>query len=496
MKKTIATVVTFFKKIPTSTKILLLLFAVLVLFTRIYNIEGTARFTQDEASDLARMRGYWLTKQITLIGPISNDGSKIFSALSYYMILPFAAAADFTPVSPAYGMVFWGIITAILLLLLTHKINKKLLLPVGLLITVWYPLVLMSRWSWNPHFVVFWATLGILSYQFKKQLGSFAFVLTGFAFGAMFHHHYLAIFTTAPFLLFISIPYLLKKQFKPVVLLFIGYVIPHLAFILFDLKNPPGLFFGRYLIGGNTPHVQKDLAGSDILANLIRNIKMYPSAFVQQASLQTLFLINIVVLATLEIKKYFTRTITWFGSGIAIIFGGMILGDFQTRFVYSSIIFILVWLLLPRKEKMNRFFASLALFILIVGSVFGIKTQLTVNETQPDMRVIRQASDIIVRTIKEKKLKNTNIAALSSPDSSPLAEKYRDYIYTRGVNFQAPSQYDVSEHLFVVSTKTDEVLREDQSYAMIAFRDKALKEIFPIGDTGWKVFWYGVNIDE
>lgn len=484
------------KKLSKKSKVLLILFIVVVLFTRLYNLEGTARFTQDESSDLARMRGYWLTKQITLIGPISNDGSKIFSSLSYYMIMPFAAAFDFTPVGPVYGMAFWGILTAIILLLITNKVNKKLIITAGILISIWFPLVLTSRWSWNPHFVIFWASLGIISYLYREKLKDFAFLITGFSFGAMFHHHYVAIFTTATFLTLISLPYLKKKNFKPVILMFIGYVVPHLAFVLFDLKNPPGLFFGQYLMSGNTPHVEQQLTLDLAFSHLVRNIKVYADAFVRNSFLQVIFGLSLAGLVYRELKQETYKTLTWILPSFAIIFAGIMLNDFQIRYVLSSVAFLFVWLIMPRKNMINKFLAKFILIVLILGSLLSIKTQLTKTETPPDMRTFTKASNIIIQTIRTQKMKNYNIAALASPDSAPLAERYRDYIYTRGVVFQAPSQYGISEHLFVVSTSTNEQLREDESYAMIAFKDKQLKEVFPIEGTDWKVYWYGVDIED
>ena len=97
-------------------------FIFLIFFTRLYNLDGTARFTRDESSDLARMHEYYQNKQISLVGPISSEGDKVFSSLSYYMILPFAVLFNFTPVSPVYGMAFLGILTAGLLFLIARLI--------------------------------------------------------------------------------------------------------------------------------------------------------------------------------------------------------------------------------------------------------------------------------------------------------------------------------------------------------------------------------------
>ena len=173
------------KKIQKKSIILFLIFISVVIFTRFYNLSGTARFTQDESSDLARMHEYYQNKQISLVGPISSDRSKVFSSLGYYMLMPFTVAFDFIPVSPVYGMAFLGVLTAVFMLLISRSIDKKKTILVGVLITIWFPLVLVSRWAWNPHFVIFWASLALLTYQYRKRIGSLAYLIMGVAFGAM-----------------------------------------------------------------------------------------------------------------------------------------------------------------------------------------------------------------------------------------------------------------------------------------------------------------------
>ncbi len=475
-----------------SKKALLIIFFLLVVFTRFYNLDGTARFTRDESSDLARMNEYYQNKQISLVGPISSEKDKVFSSLSYYLIMPFAIAFDFTPVSPVYGMAFLGVLTAIMLLALVRKINKKYLVLAGALILIWFPLVLVSRWAWNPHFVIFWAALALLLYEYRTKIGWSSFLMLGIAFGAMFHHHYVAIFTTAPFLALISIPYLRKKEFKPVMLMLFGYTLPHLLFVLFDLKNPPGLFFGRYLSGGNTPVVETVLTLSLVWSHLLRNISVYFETFVQNIILQYIFALSLLILVIKELKSHTYRTITWILPATFIIVGGIFLNDFQMRYVYSSVPFIFVWLLIQRKEKLNKFLAKFIFVILILGSFLTIKTQLTVAKVPPSMKVLTQASQVIIDTIHENTLNNANVAALSSPDDAPLAERYRDYIRMKNTGLRGPSEYDVSEHLFVITTADDQTLRNDQSYAMIAFKDKNLRKVFNV-DSQWKVYWYGTD---
>lgn len=142
-----------------------LLFLSLLIFTRFYNLDTTARFIWDESSDLVKMHQYFLERKVTLIGPISEDGTKIFGSLTYYMLIPFAAWGNFDPVSPAMGAAFWGCITALLLIYLAYIVNKKFLIPIVLLSLGWSPLLETSRWAWNPNFIPFWIILGIIFYH-------------------------------------------------------------------------------------------------------------------------------------------------------------------------------------------------------------------------------------------------------------------------------------------------------------------------------------------
>lgn len=492
MKQLINKAIKKFKKSPLRSKQLLAIFLILVAFTRFYNLGGTARFTRDESSDLARMHQYWQNKQISLVGPISSEGDKVFSSLSYYLIMPFAVAFNFTPVSPVYGMAFLGVITAILLLFLVRSVNRKYLLLAGTLIIVWFPLLTISRWAWNPHFVVFWVVLALLAYQYRKSIGLISYLVIGVSLGLMFHHHYVSIFSTAPFLILLSLSYLRKKQWKEPLLMLAGYLLPFSIFILFDLKNPPGLFFGRYLLGGNTPHVESVLSLSLIGENLYRNISVYFETLVQNNDLQILLGFSLFGLIIKELKNNYRKTIFWLTPAFSVIIGGLFLTDFYVRYVYSSIPFLLVWLLLPKKSNISRILVKLIIILLTFGSALTIKHQLTVADVLPSMNIVEKSTQIIIDTIQQENLNNANVAALASPEDAPLAEKYRDYIRMRGVGLREPSEYDVSEHLFVISTGTDNLLRSDQSYAMIAFKDKQLKQVFDL-DSEWKVFWYGTE---
>ena len=100
----------------------IIIFFLILIFSRTFNLGKTARFIWDESSDLVSIHEIYVEHKITLIGPISEDGSKVFGSLTYYMLLPFAVIGKFDPASTAYGAAFWGILTASLLLFLSYRI--------------------------------------------------------------------------------------------------------------------------------------------------------------------------------------------------------------------------------------------------------------------------------------------------------------------------------------------------------------------------------------
>src|SRR3972149_11792475 len=124
-----------------------ILFFISILFTRFYNLEKTTRFTRDESQNLVDMHRIYVDRDITFVGPINYGETIVYPSTTFYMLLPFAALGNFEAYSPALGTAFYGVITVILILLVVKKMNEKLMLPVGLLSLVWFPLLETSRWA-------------------------------------------------------------------------------------------------------------------------------------------------------------------------------------------------------------------------------------------------------------------------------------------------------------------------------------------------------------
>ncbi len=477
---------TFLQKHLSRRLIFSLFFAFLLAltFVRLYNIDITARFTRDESSDLVRMHQYYENRKITLVGPISNSNTKVFSSLTYYMLMPFAVAGNFTPVSPAYGTAFWGVLTAILIILLVRRINKRLLLYTLPLTLFWYPLLQTSRWAWNPHLVLFWIALGIWFYYRKTTLSYF---LSGITLGLSIHNHYIALIATGIFILLVSVRMLITKSFKNAAVLIGGYILPFIPFVIFDLRHPPGLFINHYLMSGNIANTQ-----STTFLQATKSVFNNFALFCQYVT-QNYFLAIVLGISLLAVLLYDIRTKNKSLLFALPVIGQLIVGAFldtlQTRYLLPALIFFFVWLIYPRKS-MGMLFSKITIFVLILGSLLSFYPQLHFVDVHPDVRTVEKANKIIVDLINSKNIKNVNIAALGSEAPDTLGLNLRDSLQIHDIHFLAASQYDVSEQLLVLSTSDEKSLRRDQAFAMQQFKNARLGGVYPIKDSDWKIYWF------
>lgn len=464
--------------------ILVPLFLFLLVFFRLYNLDQTARFTQDESSDLVRMHQYYEAKKITLVGPISNNNAKVFGSLTYYQLMPFTAAGNFEPISPVYGMVFWGALTAILLILITLKINKKLLPYVAVLVIIWYPLLETSRWAWNPHLMLFWIALGIWLYLKDKP---WSYALSGLALGLAFHNHYIAFITTAIFVL-LAIGKLLKQRKIKLASLFAGgFTTAFIPFVIFDLRHPPGLFFSKYLMSGSIENT-KETTFIQVLADIWNNLANFGFYIAQNELLAILLGILVIGVVAFDMRSN-RKALLYLIPVVGQIIAGSFMDSIQTRYILPAVVFFLVWLLIPRKMY-AEFFARTSFIALIVGALFSVYTQLHHIPVYPDIKTIMAADKIIAETIQKNKVKDANFAVLASPASDTLGVSQRNALQVRDIHFLAANQYDVSDSLFVLSISDENRLRKDESQPMQPFKDTTLNGVYPVDKSQWKVYWF------
>jgi len=470
-----------------------LIFLALLIATRFLNLSQTARFTNDESSDLARMYQLGHNFKITLVGPISNDNSKVFGSLTYYLLLPATMILNYSAVSPSVGMAFWSCITAILLVILAYLENKKLWMLVAVLSIIWYPLLETGRWGWNPHLMPLWIIGGLLLYKLARARNTLLlFLVSGVAFGLSVHHHYVAIVAILGFVLGEVLQIIPKKidfrqQLTRCAVVVAGILVALSPFLLFDLRHPPGLFLTRYLQPGVTPNIATNSSTSyfERLSTSVTGNAVYLSGEGFFVWLFAGLFIFLIVRDWRQDKKSLLRLVPVILQLVAVSF----LDTFATRYFLPAIPFVLYWILYPRVDFLSHRISQAVLVTMIVASIFVSPALLVETRIQPTPDAFDKIVSQIRQSMLESPTKDVNIAVLASPDGAPLGESYRNILGMHGVALKQPSEYDTSSRLFVISTSSEAVVRADQSIAMIFFRDVPTLKSYQIDGTDWNIYW-------
>lgn len=294
--------------------------------------------------------------------------------------MPFAVAGHFEPISPVYGTVFWGVITAIILILIVKKTNKTFLPHILLLTLLWYPLLQTSRWAWNPNLIPLWIAFGIWFFLRKTAISYF---LSGICLGLAFHQHYLAVIATGIFVVEHCIIFLKEKKFRESSSFIFGYILPFLPFIFFDLRHPPGLFFNHYLMQGNVP-THSSVVQQAFFVNLLDNIK-FLFFYLTQNNFLAVPLGGIFLGLLLYDVKHNRKAFLYIIPVAMQIIVASFINPIASRYIWPAILFLLVWVIMPRKLY-GTFLSKGAVILLIVGSFF-------IHSTTPLLRSATKSYD-------------------------------------------------------------------------------------------------------
>lgn len=459
----------------------------LILFTRFYNLDSSATFFWDQARDLVKIHQYFLEKKITLIGPISEEGDRVFGSLTYYMLMPFAILGNFDPLSMALGAAFWGFLTALLILLLTRMVNKKLIIPIGLLLIIWFPLIETSRWAWNPNLIPFWIILGIIFFQYKK---AFTFYLSGLTLGLALHHHFLAAFAVGMFVFLTTLLAIKQKTIQLHFYLISGLLTSILPFIIFDIRHSPGLFLTRFLYFNQT---QEGLTLPIFFTQTWSNIKSVLFYYTHMSLLAILLGIFVLLVTIYDLRKKspaLVYVIPWFFQIMAI---ALIKNSFIHYFL-PGLIFFIVWVISLR-DGLGEWFSKAIIALLIFGSLFTIIPQLRTNPYvyqgwQPSIKTVREITKIAEEIIRKEKLESINIAVLGSQDPNTYGWKYRSLLLIKNIRLKSRDEYFTSDYLFIVSQSSEDEIRKDPASEMHNFRSGLLKGKWVVNGSGWMLYLF------
>ena len=475
------------KALPKSRILLLSLLLISLLFTRFYNLDSSATFFWDQTEFLVKNHQYFVERTITLVGAISEDGSVVWSSLTNYMLMPFTVLGDFDPLSITIGASFWGFLTALLLLLMTKILNKKMIFWIAILVIIWFPLVETSRWAWNVNLIPFWIALGIIFYQNKRATSLF---LSGLSFGLTIHHHYLAVFALGAFAFLTTFQAFKRRTFRTHIYFLLGLIVAILPFVIFDLRHPPGLFWTRFL------YFNKAQMEPSLTAFLIRVFDNFRSVLVYYTHSVTLGILlgtSVILLLFYDLRKKSQGLIfalPWFSQIAAVAF----LENSFLHYFLPGLVFLIAWLIYPR-EKLGEWISKLAISILILGSIFTIIPQIQTNpyvnkSWQPNTKTVREITNTMEEIIKKEDLKGVNVAVLGSQDINTYGLKYRNLLLIKGIRLLSRDEYFTSDHLFVVSQSSEDQLRKDPSPEMHKFREGQIRNQRTIDDSGWAVYLF------
>jgi len=460
------------------------LFLLLVAFSRFWNISNTATFTEDESKDLVGIHGIYVDKNLTLVGPRNSQGTKVFSSSTFYMLLPGAILTSFDPVGPAYSSAFWGVITALIILLIARKINPKLSFWVSILVLVWYPLLLTSRWAWNPNLIPFWTALAV--YFFLKK--GWWKLLAGVSLGLTVHSHYYSIFAAGMFVFVYLVDSLRKRKLKEWLYLISGLLFALLPFVVFDLLHPPGIFVTG--IFSQARSVSGALDFQRVIINFFTSIKEILFTYTRSEILGAFLGISLTLLlvADLKAKSY---SIVYFLPWLVQIILVSFLPEQFGHYLIPGLIFFLIWVVYQRKQQWGKKVQLFTVAVLIIGGLFSLKSQLTLSTSYPPIPIMRTIAKDIFEDITQNDRKNVNMAVLASPDKNTEGKRYRDLLLVMGnLNILTRDQYSLSDHLFVISTSGEKTVREDPALEMNDFRAGPLVESIEVANSPWLIYHF------
>jgi len=452
------------KKIIVISSIILI-----AIFSRVLRINTNAHFQADESRDLVNIHQIFIEKKITLVGPISDDGNHLFSSLTYYLLLPFAVIFQFDPMGTVIGAVFWGIITFVCFWLLAIKINRKMLIPAGILAALWWPLIQTSRWPWNPNFVPLWIALSIYLSLYKGKKFKF---LSGLSAGLALHHHILAIISAA-------FVWLRKHSF----LWLLGFILAMLPFVIFDLRHPPGLFFSKMLSYSSGQSFKL----TETIPKMISAVKFTNNYLFPGTILTTIIFLTACIIFILDLKNK-SKNIYW-GISFFLSLGIFLLFNQQPQYLLGSLPLFWMWLFGPRKKIGQKMVIGLVILICL-SSLLKFKNEIFKDDYTGNIKLLSSVSKIIKDQIDNQKLSNANLAVLGSVDEDRLGKNYRGVLLTWNTKIKGPTEYITSDNLFVITQKEVNNLKGDGAAEIDGFRNGPVIGVWPISNTNWKVIQF------
>ncbi|OGY09816.1 MAG: hypothetical protein A2700_01560 [Candidatus Blackburnbacteria bacterium RIFCSPHIGHO2_01_FULL_44_64] len=227
----------------------LVLATILALATifRLWRIDEYLPFMGDEGRDVRVVYRFLTNFDLMFIGPRTSIGDMYLGPLYYYFIAPLLFLFRFSPTGPAVSVAVIGIATVALLFYVAREWFGKKAAAVASFLYASAPILInLSKHSWNPNIMPFFALLSIYSmwrvwskkeYRWLLILGiSYAFVLQSHYLGLLLLPT-LALMWASSFLSAKSSPGTLHKLLLLSLFAFLLFIFLMSPLFLFDYKH-------------------------------------------------------------------------------------------------------------------------------------------------------------------------------------------------------------------------------------------------------------------
>ena len=316
-----------------------------------------------------------------------------------------------------------------------------------------------GRWAWNPNLVPFWVSLSLIFFFRKGNLFKF---FSGLAIGLSFHLHYIAILSCIGLGLIILFDSVKSKNLGGLVSYVCGIILTTLPFVIFDLRHPPGLFFSRFIYFNNLGGIANE---KSILNNIVLAFQGTFQYFIQSIYLEVALIFILILLFYSDIKEK-SRALFFIGVFLIQLAGVALVTNFFPRYIIQGVPFFFVYLIYPRKST-GKILSYLVLIVVIITSILSFPKQITAVAWE----------------------NNTNSARfISNTIYDDIGSRYRNLLLIKGVTLRAKNEYQITDHLFVVSISDIDKVRNDPAYEVGNFRKGKLIREWTVPESPWKIY--------
>lgn len=221
---------------------LLILILILALSLRLYRIDYTMTFLEDEGRDLLMVKRMFDTGRPVLLGPQTSTGDMYLGPLYYYLIAPSLYLSQMDPIGPAVLIALSGVLTTGILFYLGKKWFSSTAGYFAALMFGVLPLsVAVTRASWNPNLVPLVTVLMLVVYD-RLTMGRAKLIhwlSYGALIGTMVQLHYMALIFCGVLSIALAWSYRehVRVLLKGILVSLVGALIMLAPFVVFELRN-------------------------------------------------------------------------------------------------------------------------------------------------------------------------------------------------------------------------------------------------------------------